>query len=44
MWWDNFVDEVVVAEEWKENFRMCKENFLKLCDELRPHIQKQLQV
>ena len=41
MWWNNFVDEVVVAEEWKENFRMCKENFLKLCDELRPHIQKQ---
>ena len=41
MWWDNFVDEVVVAEEWKENFRMCKENFLKLCDELHPHIQKQ---
>ena len=41
MWWDNFVNEVVVPEEWKENFRMCKENFLKLCDELRPHIQKQ---
>ena len=41
MWWNNFVDEVVVAEEWKENFRMCKENFLKLCDELSPHIQKQ---
>ena len=41
MWWDNFVDEIVVAEEWKENFRMCKDNFLKLCDELCPHIQKQ---
>ena len=21
-WWDNFVNEVIVAEEWKENFRM----------------------
>ena len=21
-WWDNFVNEVVVAEEWRENFRM----------------------
>ena len=35
------MDEVVVPEEWKENFRMCKENFVKLSDELRPHIQKQ---
>lgn len=40
VWWDKFVNEVV-PEEWKENFRMCEENFLKLCDELRPHIQKQ---
>ena len=42
VWWDNFVNEVVVPEEWKENYRMCKENFLRLCDELRPHIQKQI--
>ena len=41
VWWDNFVNEVVVPEESKENFRMCKEHFLKLCNELRPHIQKQ---
>ena len=41
-WWDNFVSDVVVAEEWKENFRMSQQNFYKLCDELRPHIQKQV--
>ena len=39
-WWDNFVSDVVVEEEWRENFRMSKQNFYKLCDELRPHIQK----
>ena len=38
-WWDNFVAGVVVNEEWKENFRMCKNNFLNLCSELRPYIQ-----
>jgi len=34
------VTEVVVPQEWKENFTMCEENFMKLCNELRPHIQK----
>ena len=37
-WWDNFLAEKVVPEEWKENFRMRKENFMKLCDELRPYM------
>ena len=31
-----------MPEEWKENFRMRKENFLKLCAELRPFIEKQV--
>ena len=39
-WWDNFLNGVVLPEEWKGNFRMCKENFVKLCNELRCHIQK----
>ena len=39
-WWDNFLNGVVVPEEWKGNFRMCKENFVELCNELRRHIQK----
>ncbi len=40
-WWDNFVNGIVVEEEWKENFRMSKPTFTKLCDDLRPLIQKQ---
>ena len=36
------MDNVIVPEEWKENFRMRKENFLKLCAELRPFIEKQV--
>ena len=40
-WWDNFVSGVVVAEEWKENFRMSKPTFDKLCGELKPLLEKQ---
>ena len=28
--WDNFIKGAVVAEEWRRNFRMSKENFTKL--------------
>ena len=28
----------MLAEEWKENFRMGKDNFYKLCGKLRPFI------
>ena len=35
------MDNVVVSEKWKENFRTRKENFLKLCAKLRPFIEKQ---
>lgn len=41
-WWNSFVTDNVVAEEWKENFRMSKLSFNKLCDELRPYIEKQV--
>ena len=34
------MNDVVVAKEWKENFRMGKNNFFKLCDELRPFLEK----
>ena len=37
LWWDNIRDGISCEEEYKENFRM-KENFQKLCDELRPHL------
>lgn len=43
-WWDNFVTGVVVDEEWKENFRMTKQSFYKLCDELRLYIERQATV
>ena len=31
----------MTAEEWKENFRMNSETFLKLCDDLRPSLEGQ---
>ena len=40
VWWQNFLNDVVVAKEWKENFRMGKNNFFKLCDELNPFLEK----
>ena len=33
-------DGVSVSEEYKENFRMKKESFQQLCDELRPFLEK----
>ena len=36
------MNDVVVPEEWKENFKTRKENFLKLCSELRSCIEKQV--
>ena len=28
-------------KDWYENFQMRKETFIYLCDELRPHIERQ---
>ena len=39
LWWDNFVT-CQVLEDWKENFRMSRENFFILADLLRPHIER----
>lgn len=33
---------LTVAEEWKENFRMGKDNFYKLCGELRQFIERKI--
>ncbi len=38
-WWDNFRAEIVIAEEWKENFRMSRNSLYRLADELQPYIQ-----
>ena len=40
VWWQNFLNNIVVDEEWKENFRMTKNTFMELCEELRGHLQK----
>ena len=40
IWWDNFINNVVVPEEWVENFRMSKDSFMSLCYELKPYIEK----
>ena len=37
VWWNNFLNDVVVPEEWRENLRM-----RKVCAELYPHIHKQI--
>ena len=41
VWWLNFVGQVVIPEEWRENFRMFRENFLNLYDQLRPFLLRQ---
>ena len=40
-WRHNFITQRVTAEEWKKNFRMNRETFLKLCDDLRPSLEGQ---
>lgn len=41
-WWQRFTRrDIVVRQEWKENFRMHRGTFYKLCDELRPFITRQ---
>ena len=37
-WWENFKNDTVVANEWRENFRMSKNSFLILCNEVRPFL------
>ena len=41
IWWENLHNGVSPEHEWKTNFRMCRANFMALCDELRPYIEKQ---
>ena len=40
LWWENLKSGLTLAEEWKENSRITKSSFSKLCDELCPYIQK----
>ena len=41
IWWENLLNVVSPEHEWKTNFRMCRANFMALCEELRPYIEKQ---
>ena len=40
-WWENVINDKVIAEEWRENFGMAKASFIQLCNELRPYLLKQ---
>lgn len=39
-WWKSFLDGKIVADEWKENFRMSQESFIVLCGELNAYINR----
>ena len=39
-WWQNFLDNVVILEEWIENYRLSKDTSTELCDELRLFFNK----
>ena len=40
-WWQNFVNDTVLPEEWKENVRMQTNNFKQLCAQLKPFLQRE---
>ena len=40
-WWLSFCNETL-PEEWKENFRMCKQTFDVLCRENGPYIARKI--
>jgi hypothetical protein len=39
-WWDNMLNGVCLDSDWKDNFRMSRCNFEKLCDDLRPLLER----
>ena len=38
-WWASFVNQIVVPENWRENFRMSRESLHMLAEELKPYIE-----
>ena len=40
-WWFSFCNETL-PEEWKANFRMCKQTFDVLCREVNPYISRKI--
>ena len=39
-WWDNMLNGVCLDSDWKDYFRMSRCNFEKLCDDLRPLLER----
>ena len=39
-WWKNFINDVTLTEEWRENFRMWRQTFTLLCQALSPFISR----
>ena len=40
-WWHRVVNRTWTADDWRKNFRMCKETLNHICDELAPEISRQ---
>ena len=40
IWWKNIISGISLQDEWRENFRVSRETFDYLCNELRPFLQK----
>ena len=38
LWWQNMIQNRCLEEDWRKNFRMSKNEFMKLVDELRPFL------
>ena len=40
-WWDNMQSGLALPEEWRESIRMSEQTFNKLCELLRPFVEKE---
>ena len=40
-WWKNFEKNLMLPEEWHDNFRMSRDSFFVLCDLLQPWLTRQ---
>ena len=40
VWWNSFLNATVVTNEWRENFRMTRNTFMTLTEQLRPFLEK----
>ena len=40
-WWERIVNQCLEGRDWLENFRMFRDTFLYLCEELKPGIERQ---